>query len=90
MRETGLLLLFRDGPQGYSPLESVDESEALLLLIQKPIDAAVLSPPLQEGQVRTVVEALVRRGVPFVIHERRDDKIAEELRDALETSRRPH
>jgi len=40
--------------------------------------------------VRTVVDALVRQGVPFVIHEGRDDQVAEELKEALDASRSLH
>ena len=82
--------LLIDEANGVTAGLAVSDREALKLLSQKPVDVAVLSPPLQEGEVRTVIEALVRQGVPFVIHEGRDDQIAEELRDALDASRRLH
>jgi PAS domain-containing protein len=82
--------LLIDEANGVTAGLAVSDREALKLLSQKPVDVAVVSPPLQEGEVRTVIEALVRQGVPFVIHEGRDDQIAEELRDALDASRRLH
>jgi hypothetical protein len=36
--------------------------------------------------MRTVLDALVRQGIPFVIHEDGDDRLAQQLRDALDAS----
>src|SRR4051812_36089215 len=82
--------LLIDEANGVTAALAVSDQEALLLLGRKRIDAAVVSPPLQEGEVRTVLDALVRQGVPFVIHDDSDDRIAQQLRDALEACRRPH
>jgi ABC-type amino acid transport substrate-binding protein len=79
-----------DEADGVTAALAVSDREALMLLSQKAIDAAVVSPPLQEGDVGTVVDALVRQSLPFVIYEGRDDRIAEEIRDALEGARRLH
>src|SRR3954447_23009489 len=68
---------------GVTAALAVSDREALMLLSQKSVDAAVVSPPLQEGEMRTVIDALVRQGVPFVVHQDGDDQITQELRDAL-------
>jgi len=75
---------------GVTAALAVSDREALMLLSQKSVDAAVVSPPLQEGEMRTVIDALVRQGVPFVVHQDGDDQITQELRDALAASRKPH
>jgi hypothetical protein len=75
---------------GVTAALAVSDREALMLLSQKSVDAAVVSPPLQEGEMRTVIDALVRQGVPFVVHQEGDDQITQELRDALAASRKPH
>jgi len=82
--------LLIDEANGVTAALAVSEREALMLLGRKRIDAAVVSPPLQEGAMRTVLDALVREGIPFVIHEDGDDRLAQQLRDALDASRRPH
>jgi len=75
---------------GVTAALAVSDREALMLLSQKSVDAAVVSPPLQAGEMRTVIDALVRQGVPFVVHQDGDDQIIQELRDVLAASRKPH
>src|SRR3954471_11963389 len=81
--------LLIDDANGVTAALAISDKEALMLLSRRRIDAAVVSPPLREGEVRTVLDALVRQGIPFVIHEDGDDRSAQQLRDALDASRRP-
>src|SRR5215204_1982702 len=75
--------LLIDDAGGVTAALAVNAREALMLLSQKPVDAAVVSPPLQEGELKPIIDALVSQGVPFVVHEGRDDEVVQKLADAL-------
>jgi PAS domain S-box-containing protein len=79
--------LLIDDAGGVTAALAVSPREALMLLSTKPFDAAVVSPPLQEGELKAVIDALASQGVPFVLHEGSDDEVVQKLADALSVPR---
>jgi len=47
---------------------AASRDDALLLLGREPIDAAVVDPNLGDGEAASLIEALNRREIPFVIY----------------------
>jgi hypothetical protein len=79
--------LLIDDAGGVTAALAVSPREALMLLSTKPFDAAVVSPPLQEGELKEVIDALVSQGVAFVVHEGSNDEVVQKLVNALSVHR---
>ena len=47
---------------------AASRDDALFLLRREPIDAAVVDPNLGDGEAASLIEALNRRDIPFVIY----------------------
>ena len=47
---------------------AASRDDALILLGREPIDAAVVDPNLGDGEAASLIEALNRRDIPFVIY----------------------
>jgi CheY-like chemotaxis protein len=64
-------------------------SEALALLGERQIDAALISLPLRDGH-RPLIDALVRQNIPFVLHEGNEEQVVGMLGDALKLRGKRH
>ena len=75
--------LLIDDAGGVVAATATSAHEVLAILRERRIDAAVVSLPLQDEHAGSVIAALVRREVPFVIHDGQEEHLAQMLGKAL-------
>ena len=74
--------LLIDEAGGVAVAIAATASEALALLGERQIDATLISLPLRDGH-RTLIDALVRQNIPFVLYEGNEEQVVGMLGDAL-------
>jgi PAS domain S-box-containing protein len=74
--------LLIDEAGGVAVAIAASASEALAILGERRVDAALLSLPLRD-QHRPLIDALLRQNIPFVLHEGDKEHVVQMLGDAL-------
>src|SRR5829696_7336964 len=65
-------------------------TDAIMLLRQRRVDAAIVSFPPDSGEAGPLIEVLVRMNIPFVFHEGNDEHVIQMLGDAIRLRRATH